>query len=413
MIRINDITTALSGLVGLGSAGSSGLDVLNAHPLLTSENIEAITPSEYNGNTTKADEWLKGQQTAAIVQVVQRFCADKQTWRQSRDLLQRKPFFDGAGRIKNVIANSNKVVGFEITPVRAMGVTVVIEKIGMQFARAVEPTDESNNIPVYLFHSSQPGPVRELECSIKADGRFAWITPQEPLYLPYVRYNKPQDTQSRQVATRLGSEPENITTVSYDGTDTGGSWYLVYSQNELPQGYEAVNVSKDWSREPCGTCNIGSLQDWRILTKYVQVAPFMVAETKDEFGKFDKKLWDVAEMMYTPTQSYGLNCIISVSCDLSDFIISQKDNFAQAIQLQTAYNLLRAIAMNPFARVNRAQSNAMRSDILYELDGNTEGRPTGIGYRLEQAYKALRISTEGIDRICLACANKGVNYTTV
>lgn len=412
MIRINDITTALRGLVGIGSAGTSGLDVLNAHPLLTTENIEAITPSEYNGNTTKADEWLQGQQTAAIVQVVQRFCADKQTWRQSRDLLQRKPFFDGAGRIKNVIANSNKVVGFEITPIRSMGVTVVIEKIGMQFARAVEPTNESNYIPVYLFHSSQPTPVRELQCSIKADGRFAWITPKEPLYLPYVRYDKPQDTQSRQVATRSEFEPENITTVSYDGTDTGGSWYLVYSQNDLPQGYEAVNVSKDWSREPCGTCNIGSLQDWRILTKYVQVAPFMVAEKKNEFGKFDKKLWDVSEMMYTPTQSYGLNCIISVSCDLSDFIISQKDNFAQAIQLQTAYNLLRAIAMNPFARVNRAQSNAMRSDILYELDGNTEGRPTGIGYRLEQSYKALRISTEGIDRICLACANKGVNYTT-
>lgn len=408
MIRINDITTALSGLVGIGSPGTSGLDVLNAHPLLTAENIEAITPSEYNGNTTKADEWLKDQQTASIVQVVQRFCADKQTWRQSRDILQRKPFFDGAGRIKNVIANSSKVVGFEITPVRAMGVTVVIEKIGMQFARAVEPTDEANYIPVYLFHSSQPDPVREMQCSIKADGRFAWITPKEPLSLPYVRYNKPQ---SRQVATRLGTDDEKITTVSYDGTDTGGSWYLVYAQNDLPQGYEAVNVSKDWSREPCGTCNIGSLQDWRILTKYVQVAPFMVAETKDELGKFDKKLWDVSEMMYTPTQSYGLNCIISVSCDLSDFIISQKDNFAQAIQLQTAYNLLRAIAMNPFARVNRAQSNAMRSDILYELDGNTEGRPTGIGYRLEQSYKALRISTEGIDRICLACANKGVNYT--
>lgn len=414
MIRINDITTALSGLVGFGSAGTSGLDVYNVHPLLTAENIAAITPSKYNGNTTKADEWLQGQQTAAIVQVVQRFCADKQTWRQSRDILQRKPFFDGVGRIKNVIANSNKVVGFEITPVRAMGVTVVIEKIGMQFARAVEPTDEFNYITIYLFHSSQPDPVRELQCYVKANGRFAWITPKEPLYLPYVRYDKQQDTstQSRQVATRSELAPEHITTVSYDGTDTGGSWYLVYAQDDLPQGYEAINVSKDWSREPCGTCNIGSLQDWRILTKYVQVAPFMVAETKGELGKFDKKLWDVSEMMYTPTQSYGLNCIISVSCDLSDFIISQKDNFAQAIQLQTAYNLLRAIAMNPFARVNRAQSNAMRSDILYELDGNTEGRPTGIGYRLEQAYKALRISTEGIDRICLACANKGVNYTT-
>lgn len=413
MIRINDITTALRGLVGFGSAGSSGLDVLNAHPLLTAENIEAITPSVYNGNATKANKWLEDQQTAAIVQVVQRFCTDKQTWRQSRDLLQRKPFFDGAGRIKNVIANSNKVVGFEITPIRAMGVTVVIEKIGMQFARAVEPTNEINSMYVYLFHSSQPDPVRELRCDVKADGRFVWITPEEPLYLPYVRYDKPQDTdtQSGQVAVQAIEPAENRTTASYDGTNTGGAWYLVYAQGDLPQGYEAINVSKDWSRDPCGTCNIGSLQDWRELTKYVQIAPFMVAEQKNEFGRFNKKLWDVSEMMYTPTQSYGLNCIISVACDLSDFIISQKDNFAQTIQLQTAYNLLRAIAMNPFARVNRAQSNAMRSDILYELDGNTEGRPTGIGYRLEQAYKALRISTEGIDRICLACANKGVNYT--
>ena len=69
--------------------------------------------------------------------------------------------------------------------------------------------------------------------------------------------------------------------------------------------------------------------------------------------------------------------------------------------------------MNPYARVNRNQSNAMRSDILYELDGNTQGRATGLGWELKQAYKALNISTEGIDRICLACANKGVNYSTV
>ena len=186
---------------------------------------------------------------------------------------------------------------------------------------------------------------------------------------------------------------------------------LLYNQDELPEGLEAINVSKDWSRDPCGTCNIGSLETWREITKYIQISPFCTP-APSTFAEYPEIL-DIAVLNYTNTSNYGINVEISVGCDLTDFIISQRSMFANCLQMQVAYNLLRTMAMNPDVRVNRNQSNVSRMDILYELDGNTQGRKSGLGWELEKAYRALSLDTAGIDRICLPCNNHGVRYRTV
>lgn len=124
------------------------------------------------------------------------------------------------------------------------------------------------------------------------------------------------------------------------------------------------------------------------------------------------ELWDIAYTMYTNTLNYGLNCEITVGCDLTDFIVEQRAIFQTVIQRQVAAIALRTLAMNPNVRVNRNQSNASKMEILYELDGNVEGRPGGLGYDLKKAFKALRLDTQGIDRICLSCNNRGVKYRT-
>ena len=124
------------------------------------------------------------------------------------------------------------------------------------------------------------------------------------------------------------------------------------------------------------------------------------------------ELWDIAYTMYTNTLNYGLNCEITVGCDLTDFIVEQRAIFQTVIQRQVAAIALRTLAMNPNVRVNRNQSNASKMEILYELDGNVEGRPGGLGYDLKKAFEALRLDTQGIDRICLSCNNRGVKYRT-
>lgn len=126
------------------------------------------------------------------------------------------------------------------------------------------------------------------------------------------------------------------------------------------------------------------------------------------------ELWSLENNMYTSMQNYGLNVEISIGCDLTDFIISQRSLFQNLIQQEVAAVALRTIALNPDVNVNRNQVNASREDILYELDGNTSGvKPGGLGYRIEQTIKSLRLDTQKIDRVCLSCNNGGVKFKTI
>lgn len=440
MIRINEICEALKNVCGWEQSydpakaiddnltqTESGLYIQGAHPLLTLDNMAAIMPDDWgiqypvwdaltqwkqnkvvqydndtNGNKlfwkAKADnvgeeptedslfwskynilsDFLERMTRNGIATAIQTFTQIKQLDKETRNLLERRTFFDGAGRIRATLQNNHKLVGFEIGPVRAMGVTAKIEKIGLQM------TGGTGVVRMYLFHSSQIDPIKTFDLNFTVtNGGFQWF-PLTDCYLPYIS----------------------------DKNNAGGAWFLCYNQDELPAGMEAINVSKDWSREPCGTCNMGSVEVWRELTKYLQVTPFMYNAPKT-FAEYPE-LWDIAYTMYTRTQNYGLNCEITIGCDLTDFIISQRQIFQTVIQRQVAAIALRTLAMNPNVRVNRNQSNATRMDILYELDGNTSGvRPGGLGYDLKKSYEALQIDTQGLDRICLACNNRGVRYRTV
>lgn len=440
MIRINEICEALKNVCGWEQSydpakaiddnltqTESGLYFQGAHPLLTLDSMEAIMPDDWgiqypvwdaltqwkqnkvvqygndtNGNKlfwkAKADnvgeeptedslfwskynilsDFLERMTRNGIATAIQTFTQIKQLDKETRNLLERRTFFDGAGRIRATLQNNHKLVGFEIVPVRAMGVTAKIEKIGLQM------TGGTGVVRMYLFHSSQIDPIKTFDLNFTVtNGGFQWF-PLNDCYLPYIS----------------------------DKNNAGGAWFLCYNQDELPAGMEAINVSKDWSREPCGTCNMGSVEVWRELTKYLQVTPFMY-NAPETFAEYPE-LWDIAYTMYTRTQNYGLNCEITIGCDLTDFIISQRQIFQTVIQRQVAAIALRTLAMNPNVRVNRNQSNATRMDILYELDGNTSSvRPGGLGYDLKKSYEALQIDTQGLDRICLACNNRGVRYRTV
>ena len=446
MIRIKDIQAAFKGLVGWRQPANpafaidpsleesaSGLYFQDAHPMLTLENMAAVMPdtwdlqypewsaaqlyrkgdkvrhsgivwaalqdstgqepsaADFNGDYSREDygnpywrpyntlsDYVRRLAEGGMAAVVQAFLQTKQLAGETRGLLERRTFFDGAGRIKATEQNRHRIVGYEIVPIRSMGVTAKIERVGLQMYGG------TGTVRLYLFHSSQSEPVRtfELQYTLQ-NGGYQWFT-LDGCHLPYIS----------------------------GGNNAGGAWYLCYDQDELPTGMEAVNVSKDWSREPCGTCNRGSLETWRELTKYLQISPFAV-NAPETFSEYPE-LWDIAQTMYTNTINYGLNCEITVGCDLTDFIISQRQVFQTVIQRQVAVSALRMLAMNPNVRVNRNQSNATRTDILYELDGNTSGvRPGGLGYDLKKAYEALSIETKGLDRICLSCNNRGVKYRTV
>lgn len=447
MIRLTEIQNALMHVVGWQQSynpefkidedlteSESGLTFQGAHPLLTLENIRSIMPedfwfkypewnmiltypvgakvrhegkvwiaqyvnqnqepgannSDFNNDSNNdfgpevwvpynfQSDFLRVLTANAINQTIQTFIQTKQLNEETKNLLERRTFFDGAARLQATIDPRGKIVGFEIVPVRAMGVTTKIERIGLQMVHG------TGTVRMYLFHSSQYAPIQieDFEYT-NTSGGFQWFTPKRPMYLPYIS----------------------------NGNDAGGAWFLCYNQNDLPDGMRALNVSKDWSVEPCQTCLGGSIESWRQMTKYLQVSPFGIAAPEN--FKDNPQMFDIGRLGYTNTMNYGLNVEISVGCDLSDFIISQRLIFANVIQKQVAATVLRTIAMNPNVRVNRNQVNVTRDELLYELDGVSTGRPSGLGYELRQAYKALSLDTRNLDRICLQCNNHGVKYRTV
>ena len=445
MYRLKDIQDALLHVVGWEqpfdpakainedlTQSESGLYFQGAHPLMTLDNVRSIVPDDFvfqypewnmilpykvgdkvrhngsvwiakrkstNEEPTNSDfnddfnddfgnpywelynylsDYLERLTRNGISQVIQTFTQMKGLDKETRNLLERRTFFDGAGRIRATLPNNHKLVGFEIIPVRSMGVTMKIERIGLQM------TGATGVVRMYLFHSSQIDPIRTFDLNFTLNnGGFQWFD-LKGCYLPYISSDN----------------------------NSGGAWYLCYNQNDIPAGMQAINMTKDWSKEPCGTCTgYVNIEQWREITKYMQVSPFM-ANALETFKEYPE-LWDIAFNMYTNTQNYGLNCEVTVGCDLTDFIISERQIFQTVIQRQVAAIALRTMAMNPDVRVNRNQSNVSRMDVLYELDGNTSGiRPNGLGYDLKKAYEALSLDTRGLDRICLSCNNHGVKYRT-
>ena len=416
------------------TVSESGLYFQQIHPLLTLQNMSCIAPDfknmtfeEYNaekpyskGNVIKYgsllykalqnstgkqpdieseywvetnlfSEWLESKTKASIQKAISRYCDEKIAQGTYKTLCENKTLFDGTGRLVDVVKNKKNLVGFEIVPIRAKGVTTKINKIGLQFTEPGEYT-------LYLMHSSMDAPVKIIKLNKIRKNSIEWFSLND-VYLPY---------QS-------------------EDNDAGGSWYLCYFQSELPEGSQAIRKDKDWSKEPCNSCSRREYLAWMAWSKYIEVHPFFVNEElingmqddfnddfNNDFSKQPIHLWDVENNQYTYDNNYGLNLEITISCDITDFIIEQRMLFQDIIAKQVAVDMLREFAYNANVRTNRHSINASRLDILYEVDGDSSSmKKSGLSYQLDMAFKAIKLSTEGIDRVCLPCKNNGIKYRTV
>lgn len=435
MVRANDIQEKLLHLIGWEqnydtsdlkisdalTVSESGLYFQQIHPLLTLQNMSCIAPDfknitfpEYNsekeyskGNVVEYDEklykalqkalnkqpdieseywvetnlfseWLESKTKASIQKAIARYCNEKTVEGTNKPLCESRTLFDGTGRLVDTVKNKKNLVGFEIVPVRAKGVTTKINKICLQFTKAGEYI-------LYLMHSSMDAPVKIIKLNKIRDNSAEWFTVDD-LYLPY---------QS-------------------EDNDAGGSWYLCYFQSELPEGSQAIRKNKDWSKEPCGSCSRRELLAWMAWSKYLEIHPFFVNEELINIEDKSLHLWDVENNQYTYDNNYGLNLEVTVSCDITDFIVEQRMMFQDVIAKQVAVDMLREFAYNSNVRTNRHSINASRLDILYEVDGDSSSmKKSGLSYQLDMAFKAIKLSTSGIDRVCLPCRNNGIKYRTV
>ena len=429
MIRINDILDALCGLIGWRQAydtstlaiadsltqSESGLYYQDSHPLLTLTNVVSLAPDFANthwqdydatkayekgnvvkytdGNLYKAlthidvgkhpatsnywlltnpfSEWLEAKTRAYVQKAVTRYYNERMAKGTARSVLESKTLFDQAGRLVDTEAYGHKLVGMEIVPVRSNGVVTQIDKIGLQFNAPCYVT-------IHLMHSSQAASLRTAQLHYtKSGGSLQWFTLEEPMYLPYIS----------------------------EDTDAGGSYYLVYEQDADAR---AIIKNRDWSAAPCNACSRTEYTSYLAWSKWLEVHPFEVVDGAYTLGE----MWDLADNSYTYKSNHGINLSVSVVCDLTDFIVKHRLEFADLILKSVAVDFLREFIYNPNVRTNRNSLNVSKPDLMMQLDGNPELGRVGLSAELDKAYKALNFNFAGINRVCQPCNNHGIRYTT-
>lgn len=344
--------------------GLSGMYFNDEHPLLTFDNLVSIAPQFSEIHPLEADQelafeaWLKEKTEAGIIRAVQTWIDRKFEVKTARNLLERQQLFSTAPSTGITDANEGKLVGFEFAPSRARGLKLNIERIGLSLT-----TNQTLN--VYLFKSGRVAPVTSSALAYTGGGGEQWFDVNWSL-------------------------------------DGEGAYYVGYFQSNL--GGASIRGVLDFTYSGGGN---------RVGWPYFPIGRYFEAIAFGVPPPVAPVLWDIADNQYTVSTNYGLNFRLNVQCDYTDFILEQKDLFKTAIAKQVACDLLRELAYNANTRVNRKESNASQAQILYEVDGDSQGRPGGMKKQLDAAINSITFDTKGLDAFCLPCRKRSVNYKTI
>lgn len=348
--QLNSLTTS-----------SSGLWYNDQHPLLTIDNLisiapkfELIDPAQAAINTAFTN-WVQQKTEAYILDTVEEWIRLKFERKTVKNLLQRNTLYTSTGNFADTIPSNSKRVGLEFRLPKSDSIKALLQEISIQL------TANQNPLNIYLFEAGTKAAIQTLAVNYTGAGNVQWESVDWEL----------------------------------DGEKT---YYLLYDQDDLTG--LAINSVNDYSLGRNGVTTLP-------MGRHIRVSALETSEDIAELG-------DLSKNAYVSDANYGLNVKMDVRCDYTDFILDQKDLFKGAVAKRVAIGFLRELAFNPESRVNRNQLNVTIPQILFEIEGDTQGTsPTGIGYEYRKALEAITFDMEGIEKDCLPCRKRGVKYSSI
>ena len=137
---------------------------------------------------------------------------------------------------------------------------------------------------------------------------------------------------------------------------------------------------------------------YNIYNKFAKVEPCYV-EAADLNGAL---MWDIEDTNYPQVGNFGLNLNISVMCDITDIIISEKLMFTQLVMKQMAVYVARQIMYSN--RVNRI-SETLKKNMALELKGVIDTNFFGLETELAREIKAVDFDLSEFDSPCFRQSN--------
>jgi hypothetical protein len=299
----------------------------------------------------------------AAEDVVNEVFNEKKINRQTKTLLKSMRLYEGSGVTTDRIMNEGDFVGVYIQLLQKNNILAVVEQIGLQLTAAQDLT-------IYLFHESQ----------------------QEAIATVTIHHTKVISFQWHDLKFKL-----NYMTDDYDA---GGAFFIMYDQDELVG--QAVKKQYNFHISPCGYCGTYNLQTYGKYSKYLYIQAVRV-KAADRNGV---DLWDISKTQRITDNNFGMNFQFTVQCDVTNFLVQQKDVFKFAFRDMVTKKLLENLSNSTRQNVGQEKASTMARN---ELMGTFAG---GMGFqqKLTNQMKAVDFELSDLDDLCLPCNKQGGIY---
>lgn len=338
------------------STPTSGQYYNDVHPLLTINNIASVSPDFISIDSGAANAsfttWLGQKTNAAIVSLMNRWIGEKFKMRSGKTLMERKRLFNTSpSEVLDV--DESRFVGFHIKPRKDENVIMKIHKIGLRLS-AINPS-----LTIYLFHTDTPKTPSTISVNYDTAGDLKWFD----------------------------------TSWALSGV---GSYFIGYKQDDLSG--QSINGVRDYAPNSAG-------QTRHPIGKYFTAIAMSSESDASE-------LWDLASTKYTQSTNFGINFQTSVACDYTDFFVEQKEVFREYIRLGVGLEILTHLAHNSSARTNRNQKTIDKDLLVFDINGDTQGKSSRLSNDFERAMNAIQFNYSGISKVCLPCRKQAVEWTS-
>lgn len=286
---------------------------------------------------------------------------------RTKTLIQSMRFYEGAGSLQDRIINNGKLVGVRIDLLHSTNLVAIVERIGLQLS-------SDSTITLYVFHSSQPEAITTIEFVHNVPGGFKWITPAKKIAL------------------------HNLN----NQYDAGGSFYIMYNQNELSA--QAINKRMDFHAPPCSWCSTYNVTTFAKFSKYLSVRAVHIDQTDrvdlDGTPNIDGVgLFNTDKIKFDLSTNWGLNFDFTIRCDITDFIVRQKDIFADALKAGVIVRLLSGM-------VNSTRQNGIETIVAQKAQielSDTKLGGGGMRQKYLDAIRSIDFELSALDQVCMPC----------
>lgn len=321
---------------------------------------------------SKKWEWvvyteIRKMMDKANVTVVRNMLQEMKLMGQTKGLFADLRIFDRSGQYRDTVTKRGAFVGLKIATHTAIGLQLALGEIGIQLSEA-QP-----KLTIYCYHSSLDDPLFTFDMDNIPAKNFKW-------------YN-------------LGKLLSGQSALN----DAGGYFYLGYYDADLVGS--AINRKYDFSRAPCDGCTSQKYDyiSYKQWSKYYKVNAFYVVDIND-----DRTLFDTEDVIDVYDNNYGLNFSVGAQCDISDFIVSHKRLFADAVGVQFSVDTMRLIES---ASRGNNMTDRLREYASVELNGTMNG--SGYMQNANKAIKAINIDLSNLKSPCFGSRSRGIRTGTI